>query len=173
VAVPKFPVYSPYGATEAWIEFDAAQMTEYPRMIDGLYGSTSRSSGTSGAAASGAASIGFGDVASWAGDQAAGKLRKLPNTTISYFSGRIAAWYLFAAGALDSVSMSIDQGGASMEAMYKNAVKRAYEYAKMYDQGFVFDQLLGGAGGDSDAFKKGLADGLAWAAAYYKQAWGL
>lgn len=174
VAVPRFALYSPYGATEAWIEFDTKQMTEYPRMVDGLYGSTSRrTSGWIDGVADAWDLYGV-DVKKWAGDKALDKVRKLPSAVVSYYLGRIASWYLFAAGTLDSVGMAIEQGGATLEAMYKNAVKKAYEYAKMYDKGYLFGKALdAGVGGNYGAFQKGLTDGLAWAGELYRKAWGL
>lgn len=90
---------------------------------------------------------------------------------VSYFAGRIAAWYLFAAGAMDGVAEHIEHPEMTMADMYKHASKTAHEMAKIYD-GFWFDKL-GGQVADMGSFKKGLKHGLDWADAFYKKAWGV
>ncbi|MBI3828438.1 MAG: carboxypeptidase regulatory-like domain-containing protein [Planctomycetes bacterium] len=91
--------------------------------------------------------------------------------TISYFSGRIAAWYLFAAGAMDGVAENIQHPEMTLDDLYRHASKTAHELAKIYD-GYWFDKL-GGQVADMGAFKKGLEHGLAWADDFYKKAWGV
>jgi len=95
--------------------------------------------------------------------------QKLGGATISYFGGRIAAWYLYGAGALDSVSQAISGESSAPADMHRNAIAVARELAKMYDD---FGDLIDAAGGSGDAFARGLADGLDWANEFYGKAFG-
>ncbi|MCW8128964.1 MAG: carboxypeptidase regulatory-like domain-containing protein [Planctomycetota bacterium] len=93
------------------------------------------------------------------------------HAAVSYFSGRIASWYLFAAGALDGVAQNIDHPEMTLADLHKHASRTAREMAKIYD-GFWFG-LMAGRVANMKAFKKGLTDGLAWADDYYAKAWGV
>jgi hypothetical protein len=166
--VPRQDVWGPDGKIDAWLEMNTASFEVYGMLSDGLYGSTSRVLGACVQSMGGNA--GFAYATGGAPDPT-----KLPNCGISYFSGRIAAWYLFAAGALDSVSKAVDGGDASIEGIYKNAVATAHLLARQC-YGWT-DGAAGTAASlllhNNGAFKLGLRDGLEWADEFYGKAWGV
>lgn len=145
--VPRFAVACDAGAVDAWLELDSVSGEIYGRMQDGLYG----------------ASTGAG----WNISNVQ-KPYKMQRKVLNYFFGRIAAWYLFAAGALDSVEKTMDNPGMTMRDMHRNAVKVARDLAKMYDTWVL--KVPGNPVTDR-SFLKGLRDGLDWAEKYYGEAW--
>ena len=95
--------------------------------------------------------------------------RALNCATAAPSIGRIAAWYLYGAGALDSVSTAIEGGSSTPADMHKNAIAVARALAEIYDN---FGSFVDAAGGSGDAFARGLADGLNWADEFYAKAFG-
>lgn len=149
VCVPGFAVFADWGPADAWFEVDVANGDVYGRLADGLYGST---------------------IGGWALSKAAPSPYALQHQAISYFSGRIAAWYLFAAGALDAVGSHMENPAMTMKDMHRHAVARMREFAKMYE-GWAFS-VPGNPAVKNGAFKKGLKDGMEWAEKFYGEAWG-
>jgi hypothetical protein len=146
VAVPAFAVAGSTGAVDAWIEADPETGEVWPRIGDGLYG----------------ASTG----ASWA-SKAAPSPYALQHHVLSYYSGRIAAWYLFAAGALDAVGGAMDNPAMTLPDLHKRAIAVARDLARMYDSWVLTAPGSPVKGG----FRKGLKEGLDWAEAFYGEAW--
>lgn len=145
--VPRFAVAGDAGPVDAWLELDTVSGEIYGRMQDGLYG----------------ASTGAG----WNISNVQ-KPYKMPRKVLNYYFGRIAAWYLFAAGALDSVEKTMDHPGMTLKDMHRNAVRVARDLAKMYDSWVL--KVPGNPVTDR-SFLKGLRDGLDWAEKFYGEAW--
>ncbi|MBI2923124.1 MAG: carboxypeptidase regulatory-like domain-containing protein, partial [Planctomycetes bacterium] len=148
VCVPGFAVFADWGPADAWFEVDVATGEVYGRLSDGLYGST---------------------IGGWARSKATPSPYALQHQAISYFSGRIAAWYLFAAGAIDAVGANMENPAMTMKDMHRHAVARMREFAKMYD-GWALS-VPGNPVVKNAAFKKGLKDGMEWAEKFYGEAW--
>lgn len=166
--VPRQDIWGPDGKIDAWLEVNTSSYDVYGMMSDGLYGSTTRLLGIC------ARSVGTNAARTYVMSGTPNPT-VLPNCGISYFSGRIAAWYLFAAGAVDSVGKAIESGRSSMDEIYKNAVVTARVLAAIcYDW---TDSAVGIGGSlviyNNRAFKLGLADGQVWAEEFYAKAWGV
>ena len=163
--VPPTRVSGPDGLTDAWLEVRKETGEVYGVLADGLYGSTGQ--GLANCA------LGAGkDAASAYASGGAPPPGGLQSCGISYFSGRVAGWYLFAAGALDSVSKAIDDPTLTVTDMHKNAIATARAMAGIY-QGWAFGAAVDQLGGSSGAFLQGLSDSLDWAEEFYAQAWGV
>lgn len=145
--VPRFAVAGDAGPVDAWLELDSVSGEIYGRMQDGLYGASS------------GAGWNISNVQ---------KPYKMQRKVLNYFFGRIAAWYLFAAGALDSVEKHMDKPSMTMKDMHRNSIKVARDLAKMYDSWVL--KVPGNPVTDR-SFLKGLRDGLEWADKYYGEAW--
>jgi hypothetical protein len=145
--IPRFAVAGDAGPVDAWMELDASTGEMYGRMQDGLYGASS------------GAGWNISNVQ---------KPFKMPRKVINYFFGRIAAWYLFAAGALDSVEKAMDNPAMTLKQMHQNAIKVARDLAKMYDSWVL---KVPGNPITDPSFLKGLKDGLDWAEKFYGEAW--
>ncbi len=145
--VPRFAVAGDAGPVDAWFELDSASGEIYGRMQDGLYGASS------------GAGWNISNVQ---------KPYKMQRKVLNYYFGRIAAWYLFAAGALDSVEKNMGNPAMTMKDMHRNAIKVARDLAKMYDSWVL--KVPGNPVTDR-SFLKGLKDGLDWADRFYGEAW--
>ncbi|MEK7470246.1 MAG: carboxypeptidase-like regulatory domain-containing protein [Planctomycetota bacterium] len=145
--VPRFAVAGDAGPVDAWMELDASTGEIYGRMQDGLYGASS------------GAGWNISNVQ---------KPFRMQRKVLNYYFGRIAAWYLFAAGALDSVEKAMDNPAMTLKQMHRNAAKVARDLAKMYDS-WVLN--VPGNPITDPSFLKGLKDGLDWAEKFYGEAW--
>ncbi|MCE9582476.1 MAG: carboxypeptidase-like regulatory domain-containing protein [Planctomycetes bacterium] len=145
--VPRFAVAGDAGPVDAWLEVDPATGEIYGRLQDGLYGASSG--------------------AGWNVSNVQ-KPFQAQRKAITYFYGRIASWYLFAAGALDSVQKVIDKPKLTTKDMHRNAIRAAREMAKMYDAWVL---KVPGNPVTDPSFLKGLKDGLDWAEKFYGEAW--
>jgi len=145
--VPRFAVAGDAGAVDAWMELDPDTGEIYGRMQDGLYGASS------------GAGWNISNVQ---------KPFKMQRKVINYYFGRIAAWYLFAAGALDSVEKAMGTPSITLKEMHRNAAKVARDLAKMYDSWVL---KVPGNPITDPSFLKGLRDGLEWAGKFYGEAW--
>ncbi len=148
VMVPLFPVVAEEGPVEAWVEISPETGECWPRMSDGLYGST---------------------LADWLISKAAPKPWTGQHHAISYFSGRIAAWYLHAAGALDAVGTVVDGAEMSLPEMHRHAARVARALARMYDHAVL--KVPGNPLVKGGSLQRGLEDGLQWADRYYGEVW--